>query len=542
MLTEPISKWLQSALKVFPMRKSVFRVEVEPGQTSIVFAAKDATGSLTLKDMPDTDKSHIRIDGEDYVISPGPRGVAKLATFLMENPPVESESEPEPEVATVVADTQEEEEVAKTQTAVPKAKGRQKKVAAPKAPKAPKVPKARKKKEPVVRAKKTPPPAREIVVAGILARIGMKALPELDTLFQLAQYKDLPRVKIYDLAVFNQVDSFMTATILSGRALNEISDIWTTPNILNTHAEIQSERVVRVAEDVIQHKNLFQPIKVAKLTDLPEKYKDVDKDVYQVWDGRHRVAFFGLLYGADAEIPVMISEMSYESAKAAAITANDTRGKQKTESAFHEFFVATSRFDKGEDQFNSLRGNPAKIGGWVIQQSQFDPDTLVHGHNLLVTEKPVKGTYSITQRGFQSVVTTALSVVYENSSKYKTDYKGSLKIGNMIVDCTSHLYNEIVKVDPQFIMAANAWTSYGSRAYGRLIGAAVMCSIKTQQKFDPSAEAKLIAKCIVSFLKTPEGPAAVTNSSVDVLEPAIRAHAINNALELRTIPEDIIPD
>jgi hypothetical protein len=182
-----------------------------------------------------------------------------------------------------------------------------------------KAPKA-KAEAPTKRASKPLTP-KEKAINNIKRKAGLE--DDIHTLDHLMRGKQGTKVKISDIAVFikKPKDELLADLFKQMPVLNRV----------NLSACVDMNRVKVVGGQVLGASRMYQPIQVAKI--------DSDERL-ECTSGRHRLVALALLYGADAEIPVYIEDMTINEARDAVVVANMARKARAMEQAEHAALAA----------------------------------------------------------------------------------------------------------------------------------------------------------------------------------------------------------
>jgi hypothetical protein len=248
-----------------------------------------------------------------------------------------------------------------------------------------------------------------------------------------------------------------------------------------------------------------QRIQVAKLKDVPEHVTsrhtqegtEFDKDVYQVWDGRHRVMAILLLYGVDVEIPVEIADMTFLHAYQNCLIANASRDLGKTEVVHFAGLTAELTAESPEASFKTLKGAADDVTKWVSYQCIVKrADSLFSKNSVSVYDTVPKGKPGMTTPSYNNMLKSAFTALGKNM--LTTLDEGTKSTINSVIETINEVYSEVETNHKQF--AANLWTSYGSRVLGRVIGEAIFKAIAAEIDYVPVTVAKAVVKAVVSFV------------------------------------------
>jgi len=199
--------------------------------------------------------------------------------------------------------------------AEPKKRGRKPKAESEVKPEAKAEPKQKKVKE---EALLNP---REKVIRKMMRRAGITELPTADN---LVRGKHGQTVKVSDIAVF-----ISTPKEEPFKALAKELPL---RNRVNLSAEVNLDHCIKLGADILSKGRLLQPITVAKVED----------GVLECTSGRHRLAFFALVYGPQVALPVYVEEMDLNTARDTVVVSNQTRPTKAMERAEHAVLSAVS--------------------------------------------------------------------------------------------------------------------------------------------------------------------------------------------------------
>jgi hypothetical protein len=199
--------------------------------------------------------------------------------------------------------------------AEPKKRGRKPKVKVESEVKAEAEPKPKKAKEEVVLN------PREKAIRKMMRRAGITELPTVDN---LVRGKLGQTVKVSDIAVFISTPK--------EEPFKALAKEWPLRNRVNLSAEVNLDHCIKLGADILSKGRLLQPITVAKVED----------GVLECTSGRHRLAFFALVYGPQVALPVYVEEMDLNTARDTVVVSNQTRPTKAMERAEHAVLSAVS--------------------------------------------------------------------------------------------------------------------------------------------------------------------------------------------------------
>lgn len=168
------------------------------------------------------------------------------------------------------------------------------------------------------KSKKIIPPGRSglrnRIIRKILKRAGKTSIPPVDDFFK---NKVGTWVKINEIALFTTQpkDELLAELVL------ESCPNWNRINC----ADILTNRMVEVGSQILRDKVMYTPIHVARVED----------GSLECISGRHRLAFFVLVYGGECQVPIYLESMTLGEARHAVAVANDSRPMKALEHAEH---------------------------------------------------------------------------------------------------------------------------------------------------------------------------------------------------------------
>lgn len=352
-------------------------------------------------------------------------------------------------------------------------------------------------------------PVRERIVNKLLDKLGLTALPPLETMFaKFANAKHVKKVKPANLAVFNHQMAFDGDRTEVGKALNALADAFKSENILNESAEIQAGRIIEVATALLRHGRIVHLVKAAKVApdtipaSVLASHPDLDTDVLQVWDGRHRTGSLVLLYGIEAinefgGIPMLVEEKTYEEAYDDALISNDTRDYGKKEAM--TYYGLTSEIQTGGDvakSFALCKGSAPAVMKWIGYHttSKRDSDTL-EPLTVPTYDTVPKGKEGMTTPSYGNIIKGAMSIYGKDALTNLEDAKPYINATIMVVNAA---FDYVKEHAPERIN--NIWTSYGTQVLGKVIGEAFVKAVATETEFDPTAFAASMMKAVLGLI------------------------------------------
>lgn len=286
---------------------------------------------------------------------------------------------------------------------------------------------------------------RQKFIDKILKSTGKEKLPELDEIFA---GRNGTKVKIKDIAVFIG-DNF------NNEILNDLSKQMQLRNSINLSTEVNIKRVTEVAKQIIQANRVFMAIEVAELTDGTQQY--------ECWTGRHRIIALAILYGADVEIPVIISKMNMNEARDAVVYANQSRKILSLEKSEHTIL----KNSHGNIEETSREELYNKVVTGKRQANEFALFSCMTGDNI----ENMKITFPVSKdssRNNGEFTTTAsikkyLTSVLSDWSKKTTIHEYDEELENGIAFINAYV-NEVSKMegfDPKQQMSYVVMTALG---------------------------------------------------------------------------------
>ena len=106
-------------------------------------------------------------------------------------------------------------------------------------------------------------------------------------------------------------------------------------NTVNLSAEVGKKRMIDVGVQILESDRMYYPIHVARIKDGGK-----NDGKLECISGRHRLAFYALVYGPDTKIPVYLEEMTTNEARDAVVFANQSRATKALEKAEHSVLQA----------------------------------------------------------------------------------------------------------------------------------------------------------------------------------------------------------
>ena len=167
--------------------------------------------------------------------------------------------------------------------------------------------------------------AKQKVINTILKRAKKSVIPSIK---HLLKGKFGNEVAIKDVAMFigdEQGDEVM----------NELAQKCPVRNTVNLSAEVGKKRMIDVGVQILESDRMYYPIHVARIKDGGK-----NDGKLECISGRHRLAFYALVYGPDTKIPVYLEEMTTNEARDAVVFANQSRATKALEKAEHSVLQA----------------------------------------------------------------------------------------------------------------------------------------------------------------------------------------------------------
>ena len=307
----------------------------------------------------------------------------------------------------------------------------------PKAVKEPKAPKEKKVKVPKVIL----PPFEDWLNRFTQRTIGRSNPPPLDVLFQGKIGK---KIKIKDIAVFEDEPDCPVLGHLWAEGMDKI-------NTLHVQAPVDMDNVEKVGESIIAAEALLTPIHIATIKDNP--------DFYQCISGRHRLTFFALMYGTDAEVTCYVEEgIDHSIALMSVPEANNCRKTSTTEKAAH-LVILNGYSPKGrmneEETYKALCINKSRFILWAIDKMVNERDG-----------KTFKGKMKVGDRSNDEMSTAVFATGISSLCSWQkgTTYDQAVKMYDASISVMNNYYSYLKKVG-----VFNKVTHYHSKPYAGLM-------------------------------------------------------------------------
>lgn len=293
-------------------------------------------------------------------------------------------------------------------------------------------------------------------------------LPSLEDMQRRQINAGLTPIPLSELAVFCHPDRWTNTPGLLGKCLDEVSGYFGGRNFLNLAAEVEVKNVERVILELLDDGQLINEIKTCTVLDIPENI-DVDPNLNQVWDGRHRALAFAVLYGPDIKIYVTTEVCEFLESAKFCMKSNDTRPIKKMEAAAIEGL----KYSDAHKAFKAYKGKTKNISKWLV--SQCTPGLVaapcIHQiHSVNIVER-LSGKKGITAAMMRSVWEYALSKLNNHFDVFRWT-PNNRAICNYIVATFTAVFKAI-DARSGGRKASTAWNSYSSNMLGRFIGEAL---------------------------------------------------------------------
>jgi hypothetical protein len=320
-------------------------------------------------------------------------------------------------------------------------------------------------KEAVTRATTTP---RERYLEQLCLKNTL-TIPPIEEMFSRQIAEGLQPLPLSKLAAFCSNSGWIATKGALGKCLDEVTNYFGDINYLNKSAEIDPKRVETVIISLLETGSLTHEPKVAHVTNTPSNLT-YEEDVFQVWDGRHRVVAMAVIYGIDAVIYAKVNNIGYARALLDCVISNDTRQIKKLESIHHQ------GLKDGDDPvvaYVRKKGKMLNIVKWVVSQVRPDmvPNPSLNPVNRINIVEKVKGAPGMTSINFQNTIINALTQLGARYSQDRFDKR------------TKDLFNDVTATIEAVYMAISAhsdntktslaWNSYSSPVIGNIIGRAI---------------------------------------------------------------------
>lgn len=158
--------------------------------------------------------------------------------------------------------------------------------------------------------------------ASLLKKAGINE-SQLPSLEHLVREKQGARMKVSDIAVFIDEPENPALKLL----YKDMRNI----NRVNPSAPVGVKRVRQIAPQILKAGRMYQPVLVARAQ---------EDGRLECISGRHRLVFLAMVYGADAEIPVYVENMSLNEARDAVAVSNQSRRVHPMERTKHTVYQA----------------------------------------------------------------------------------------------------------------------------------------------------------------------------------------------------------
>ena len=385
-------------------------------------------------------------------------------------------------------------------------------------------------------------PAQRLV-KNLLKELNLEenGIPASSELFKIVDRRGNTKVALNSIAVFCDSEKIANASGkgMGTRALADMSMNTGADNIMNLLAEVNPERMKAVGREILRLGVLLEDITVVKTKDIlptsPESFAErVDEDGYQCISGRHRLAFLGLLYGTDVKIPVRVLEgeyIDYPFAARATVMSNDTRPLGKEEAVYYHGLLEELTAKDVTNEFKRTKGKLGAISKFASYHAVLRKDDACGSATMQVTDKPLKGTYSLTIVNWKNCFHEIIgSLIQEDPTLIQNwdTAQGAIKAA---VNGVNNLFAAIPKVDPAYPTFSSVWTAYGSTVLGKLLGNALRAGIRSGKTLVPNELAEKVAAVVVEFAKD-KGTTVFARETRSMLLPMIEEFATEKGMDL----------
>jgi hypothetical protein len=339
----------------------------------------------------------------------------------------------------------------------------------------------RKPKDPALKKLAEKPALTPIAktVRKMLKKAKLAAAPELA---QLIVGKVGPAIKIKDIGIFIGTPE--------SESLKALAKECSVKNTVNLSAEVSLDQVMKVGVQILQNGRMFQPITVAKIGDALE-----------CTSGRHRLAFLGLVYGADSEIPVYAEEMDLATARDCVVVSNQSRKTKAMEQAEHAVLSAVGgNVDVEQDELYT------KLVTSRIRASQYCV------YSVLERKRPCKLSFlvskAVSRKGDEMTTVKNLANFWKAALKWEKEterkaFDHSLKASIEFMNALVKSMKEIDGFDAEQHLASMTLSALGKYYIDFL-----------NQRGDPMPVVDKIAKIVVGMGECGRAKAAKTYTAI----------------------------
>ena len=275
----------------------------------------------------------------------------------------------------------------------------------------------------------------------LLRKAGATVLPELGTLLV---GKTGVMVKIKDIGIFIKT--------CKDEVLHAFSKECSIPNRCNLSAEVMSKQALAVGAKIIADGRLVEPILVGKI---------LEDGALECISGRHRLTFFGLAYGPDAEIPVIIEAMTLNQARNAVVRANESRPTKAMERAEHAVLSAVDgdAFIKQDDLYDKVVKSKMDVGAYCV-------------FSVIDRKHPCKLDVSTESRSAGGMTTVAnvaafwiAALTWDKTTTRKV-FDADLKVATEFLNALAEAMTKVKGFDPKQHLACKPLSAIGTYFIG----------------------------------------------------------------------------
>lgn len=520
---------------VMGKRKSIaFVCEVQPEELGLVLLDR-SSGDIKIQLLDDdSDSETVIYKGKPQAVTPAPftSPENQLSILLKRTPPTEEEVVPTAAKEPKARKPRTPDLAVSPKKAAPKPAA--KKVASKKT--------AKVKKSPKKVARKILLPS-ERLIKGLLKELNLDetGIPSQADLFKIVNRRGNEKVALNRIAVFCDSVKIAESTGkgLGVRAIASMSMNTGADNIMNLLAEVNPERMKAVGREILRLGVLLEDITVVKsesiLSTAPEEFRDrVEAESYQCISGRHRLAFLGLLYGTDVKIPVRVLEgdyVDYSFACRATVMSNDTRPLGKEEAVYYHGMLEELTAKDIDGAFKRTGGKLGAITKFASYYAVLRRDGSCGTSNMLVTDKPLKGTYSLTITNWKNCFHEIIGALIAEDPTITRDWENAQGAIRAAVQGVNNLFAAIPLVDPSNPTYSSVWTAYGSTVLGKLMGGALRAGLRSGVAIVPQEIAEKVARVVVKFAQD-KGTTVFARETRSTLMPMIEEFADKQGLDL----------
>jgi hypothetical protein len=292
------------------------------------------------------------------------------------------------------------------------------------------------------RAKKLIPPGksglRNRIIRKVLKKAGITNVPQIDSLFcGKAGYW----VPIKEITLFTSQPRDELLVELA----KESCPKWNRINCV----DMVVKRMVEVGVQIFRDGRMYTPIQVAQVED----------NVLECISGRHRLAFFVMIYGGDCKVPIYVESMTLDVARHAVAVANDCRPVKALEHAEHAALSAVGgNVDAEQDElYRKIARSKNNIKKYCVYSviKRGYPTELDFGASQVPS--PV-GSDITTVSNLESYWGASLEW---NKDILREDFDAALVESTSFLNRLSHMFRNLKGFVPKRHMSATVLTAIG---------------------------------------------------------------------------------